>query len=206
MPITILDSGETVSSMENTTSPDITTDEALLSRIAKGDTDAFAAFYDRHSALLFGVACRILQHEADAQDALQEACVLLWQRAALYNSGLGRPLSWAVTLVRNKAIDRFRSDHRRGAAVNRAAEDGGELSVSPAGFGLPDAEESDSNVVVRDALRTLPQEQQEALSMAFFGGLTHLELANQLGAPLGTVKARIRRGLLALRDALEGRL
>ena len=192
--------------MENTTSPDIIADEALLARIAQGDAEAFAAFYDRHNALLFGIACRILQQESDAQDALQDACVLLWQRAALYNSSLGRPLSWAVTLVRNKSIDRLRSDHRRGAAVNRAAEDGGELPVSPASLGVPDAEESDSNLLVHNALRTLPQEQQEALSLAFFGGLTHLELATQLGAPLGTVKARIRRGLLALRDALEGRL
>ncbi|HTI71744.1 MAG TPA: sigma-70 family RNA polymerase sigma factor [Candidatus Limnocylindria bacterium] len=192
--------------MATSVMPGETADETLLSRIVAGDAESFAAFYDRHCGILYGVACRILQNEADAQDVLQEACVLLWQRASHYDSSLGKPLSWAVTLVRNKAIDRLRSDQRRGAAVDRASDQQDILPVAPTDCGLGQAAAADTGLMVQEALKKLPPEQQEALGLAFFGGLTHLELASRLGAPLGTIKARIRRGLLALRDALEGRL
>jgi RNA polymerase sigma factor (sigma-70 family) len=88
-------------------------DEALFARIAGGDLDAFAAFYDRHEAVLFGVALRILRDEREAEDVLQDAAVLIWERAPGYNPTLGKPLSWAVTVVRNKAVDRIRSARRK---------------------------------------------------------------------------------------------
>jgi RNA polymerase sigma-70 factor (ECF subfamily) len=191
--------------MELDASVQETSDEELMARVASGDGDAFAAFYDRHCAILFGIACRILQNEADAQDALQEACLQLWDRAEAYNSNLGRPLSWAVTLVRNKAIDRLRSEVRRGAAHERAGVEG--QTTEAATLPIPASGlDSDCGKLVREALIHLPSEQREALNLAFFTGLTHFELATEIGAPLGTVKARIRRGLLALRDALEGKL
>lgn len=177
----------------------------LFGRIRAGDTATFAEFYDRHVGLLFGVAYRILGDTHEAEDVLQEAAVLIWERAPLYDASLGKPLSWAVTLTRNKAIDRLRSGHRKSRLHEQAANE--------AGFGEdtePAAPQetmtSETSAFVRNALGSLPAEQRRAIELAFFGGLTQIEIAEQLAVPLGTIKARIRRGMLALRDILEGRL
>ncbi|MBL9126898.1 MAG: sigma-70 family RNA polymerase sigma factor, partial [Verrucomicrobiales bacterium] len=98
-------------------------DEVLLARVAQGDAEAFAAFYDRHESLLYSIALRILRVESEAEDVLQEAAVLIWERAPLYRSDCGRPVSWAITVLRNKAIDRLRSSQRRGELLERAAEE-----------------------------------------------------------------------------------
>ena len=182
-----------------------TVDSALFEQVRQGDATAFAAFFDRHSQLLFNVALRVLGNPHDAEDALSEAAVLLWERAPVYDPMFGRPLSWAVTLTRNKAIDRLRSRQRK-AVVHDAA-------ATQAGFGAdtePEAPQaaitSETAAFLRTALEVLPAEQRRAIELAFFGGLTQLEISEQLGVPLGSVKARIRRGMLALRDALEGHL
>ena len=180
-------------------------DSALFEQVRQGDAAAFAEFFDRHSQLLFNVALRVLGNLQDAEDALAEAAVLLWERAPVYDPMFGKPLSWAITLTRNKAIDRLRSRQRK-ASVHEAA-------ATEAGFGAdtePDAPQaamtSETAAFLRTALEVLPPEQRRAIELAFFGGLTQLEISEQLGVPLGTVKARIRRGMLALRDALEGHL
>ncbi len=181
-------------------------DGPLFQRIAAGDSEAFAAFYDRYASLFFGLAWRILGDDLECEDVVQEACVSLWERAPQYDASLGRPLSWAVTIVRNRAIDRHRSRKRR-AAVFSPADEGGELPEPPAEFrAAPATDLADTATLVRQTLLHLPTPQREALDLAFFGGLTHLEIAERLAVPLGTIKARIRRGLLALRDTLEGRL
>ena len=181
-------------------------EESLLARIAVGDTDAFAEFYDRHSSLFFGLACRILGDEQEAEDVVQEACVSLWERAPQYDPTLGRPLSWAITLLRNRAIDRLRSRNRR-STVFASVDEHGELPEPPPELrSVPPVDLADTATLVRQTLLHLPGSQREALEMAFYGGLTHLEISQRLSVPLGTIKARIRRGLLALRDTLEGRL
>jgi RNA polymerase sigma-70 factor, ECF subfamily len=184
--------------------PQETSDEALLTRVAAGDSDALAAFYDRHAPLLLGIAWKILRNDTDAEDVLQDAFVLMWERAPQYDAGLGRPLSWAVTLTRNKAIDRLRSLQRKAATVEQAAIEwettGATSGDEPASL---QATSSDTTSRILVALRTLPPDQRRAIDLAFFAGLTHTEIAGSLGVPLGTVKARIRRGLMALRDALE---
>ncbi len=180
-------------------------DEDLFARIAEGDDHAFAQFYDRHSAVLFAVALRILNQTEEAEDALQDALTMLWERAALYNRALGRPLSWAIVLTRNKAID-----------LRRTRQRGPEILVTSDGD-MPDHPDStapasnrheidDDLYQVRQAVASLPQEQRMAIELAFFGGRTHSEVAAMTNAPLGTVKARIRRGMLTLKDGLEGRL
>ena len=181
-------------------------DRPLFARIAAGDGEAFAVFYDRYSSLFFGLAWRILGDDQESEDVVQEACVSLWERAPQYDASLGKPLSWAVTIVRNRAIDRHRSRKRR-AAVFAAADNQGEtpepaVELRP----TPPTDLADTATLVRQTLTDLPKPQREALDLAFFGGLTHLEIAQHLAVPLGTIKARIRRGLLALRDTLEGRL
>ncbi len=181
-------------------------DEELLSRIARGDVDAFGAFYDRHSSLLFGLAVKILCDHHEAEEVLQEALVLIFERALTYDSTLGKPLSWAVTLTRNKAIDRLRSLQRKRRLLNEVASKGevqcGEAINDP----LQKALEGESVGTIHNALAQLPVEQRRAIELAFLGGLTHSEIAERLGDPLGTVKARIRRGMLFLRDCLEGQL
>lgn len=182
------------------------TDEALFARVSRGDAEAFASFYDRHEGLLFGVAWRILMSDVDAEDVLQEAAVLIWERAPAYDASLGRPLSWAVTLVRNKAIDRLRSVRRRNDLLARACQEAGEGESAGTGGGDDSAVAAEVSGSVRQTLKKLPTEQREAIELAFFSGLTQSEIAEHLGQPLGTIKARIRRGMLAMRDALEGTL
>jgi RNA polymerase sigma-70 factor (ECF subfamily) len=184
---------------------DEASDESLFSRIAAGDAEAFAAFYDRHESLFYGLALKILWDETEAEDVLQEAGVLIWERVPRYNAELGRPLSWAIAVVRNKALDRLRANRRRAESMERA---GSEFRVMERDS-VPDSPgtvDGESLELARRCLERLPLEQREALELAYFGGLTQTEIAERLDQPLGTIKARIRRGLLAMRDALDGTL
>jgi RNA polymerase sigma-70 factor, ECF subfamily len=189
--------------MENATN-DIT-DEVLMGGIARGDTGSFAAFYDRYSGLLFSVAVHVLRDDREAEDVLQEAMVSLWERAALYDSSLGKPLSWAVTLTRNRAIDRLRGLKRRPQATAVDLEEA-DVASDESATATSHVMMQESTHSLRQALRGLPDDQRRAIELAFFQGLTHVEIAEAIHVPLGTVKARIRRGMLELRDALEGLL
>lgn len=180
-------------------------DEDLMAMIASGDVGAFGQFYDRHSSILFAVALRILGQPEEAEDALQDALTMLWERAALYNPSFGRPLSWAITLTRNKAIDFYRA-RKRGLEMILTSD--GELPDHPESTASSsNRHEIDDDLhQVRRAVESLPRDQRIAIELAFFGGRTHSEVAAMTNAPLGTVKARIRRGMLTLKDGLEGRL
>ena len=172
--------------------------EELIQRIGKGDQNALGEFYDRLSPTLFGLALRILKDEMASEDVLQEAFLGIWNKASTYQSELSSPFSWAVMIVRNKAIDRLRSHHRLEKIVERATE---AFSHTP-DFDAHSAEEPffrEQCALVRRALAKLPEEQRQAINLAFFGGLTHAEIAAQLNTPDGTIKSRIRRGLLELR-------
>lgn len=197
--------GEVVWQTMETTSKEVA-DEALLSRIAEGDAAAFAAFYDRHSGLLFSIAAHVLRDDREAEDVLQEAMVLLWERASSYERSLGKPVSWAVTLTRNKAIDRLRALKRRQHGAAQPLDELESVLADPAASASDSAMSHESAGIVRSALVNLPGEQRQAIELAFFRGLSHGEIADQLRVPLGTIKARIRRGMLFLRDALEGSL
>ncbi|MCC6232728.1 MAG: sigma-70 family RNA polymerase sigma factor [Verrucomicrobiales bacterium] len=181
------------------------TDEALFARVANGDSAAFAMFYDRHDRLLYSLALRIVQNDAEAQDVVQEAAVLIWERAPHYDARLGRPISWAITLVRNKAIDRLRSARRRAAMLERREDETVEAGIGH-GEPLAEAAAGDTMKLVRRSLESLPREQRQAIELAFLSGFSQSEIAERLREPLGTIKARIRRGMIAMRDALEGAL
>lgn len=178
-------------------------DAELLARIAHGDRDALAGLYDRFSGPLYGAALQILRDPAEAQDVVHDTFVTLWEKSGTFDSSRGTAFSWAVTLTRNRAIDRVRMRRRRAELLADSAP-------SDLGYGdgaaEPDAGDSavlrDEARAVRHAMAGLPSEQRKALELAFFGGLTQEEIARRLAEPLGTVKARIRRGLLKLRDAL----
>ena len=180
-------------------------DEVLLANIAAGDAAAFAVFYDRHETLWYSLALRMLRDEAEAEDVVQDAAVLIWERAPQYDASLGRPLSWAVTVVRNRAIDRLRANRRRWQLIEAAIAD---RETTP-GIGGESAEsgcQHEARLVLQRALEGLPGEQRKAIELAFFAGLSQSEVSERLRQPLGTIKARIRRGMLAMRDALEGAL
>ena len=180
-------------------------DAELLRRMGRSDREAFAQLYDRFSRPLYATALRILNNAAEAEDIVQDVFLALWEKAAAYEVSRGSAFAWAVTLTRNRAIDRIRMRKRRNELLaETTAEDAG---TRPADAGSDSAGELVSKEqagAVRAAVAALPAEQQRAVELAFFSGLTQQEIAEKLREPLGTVKARIRRGLLRLRDTLGG--
>jgi RNA polymerase sigma-70 factor (ECF subfamily) len=180
-----------VQNLENTQA-----DIALLERIVARDERAVGDLYDRHHQVLFGLILRILRDRAEAEEVLQEVFVLVWTRAETYNVALGSPAGWLVRVSRNRAIDRLRSNNVRLKAVES-------VPVPPS----PDTPESlagqsEQQRAVARALAALPDEQRLLIEHAYFLGLTQSELADRFKLPLGTVKTRIRTGMLALRQQL----
>jgi RNA polymerase sigma-70 factor (ECF subfamily) len=181
------------------------TDVHLLQRIAAHDTAALAELYDRHSRLLFGLILRIVGDRAEAEEILQEAFVRVWTRAETYDARVGGPLPWIVRLARNVAIDRLRARRVR-AAIDAPAIDGAVAEAVPAtDIQTPEAAvlAAERRRTLTDALAGLPAEQRRLIEAAFFEGYTHSELAQRFGLPLGTVKTRIRAGMIAMRQRLE---
>jgi RNA polymerase sigma-70 factor (ECF subfamily) len=182
-------------------------DQEMIARIGRRDQSAFSALYDRLSGPLYSLAMKMLGDSADAQDALQEVFVQIWSRASTYDPEKSSVFSWAVLLTRSRAIDRLRARDRRLRVVvgstadeNKVAEATDASTVESA---ADTANKKDEAAHVRSLLNNLPQDQRQAIELAFFGHRTHHEIAAQLGQPLGTVKARIRRGLLKLREQLR---
>ena len=187
-------------------------DRRLLAEIAQGKSDAFAALYDRLSGPLYTLCLRMVGDAEEAEDILQEAFLTIWRRAGTYDPARSSVFSWAVHLTRCKAIDHLRSRGRRLRVLDPSPGHGSNgVDPSPA---LPeataptlsasdDAERNEQAVRVRRVLNELPAEQIQVIEMAFFSDLTHHEISARLEQPLGTIKARIRRGLLKLRDSLR---
>jgi len=181
---------------------DLDAEIALLQRVAQGDRVSFETLYDRFSGVLFSTAYRVLNNQEAAEDVLQDVFIQIWEKAPLYDPARGKPMTWAVTLTRNKAIDRLRSTVRRNRLqddVEREAEtfeqfdDRSSFDAVAAG---------ETNQIVRDAIQKLSKDQREAIELAFFSSLTQTEIAERLKEPLGTIKARIRRGMMKLREVL----
>lgn len=174
-------------------------DAPLLARIADGDQAALGELYDRFSRPLLAAVHRILNDHREAEDIVHDAFVAVWQKAADYDPARGSAFSWVMTLTRNRALDRVRSRKRRSGLLAQSA---------PADLGYdqtpPDvvhaADLGERGAAVRQAFGELPAEQRQAIELAYFSGLTQQEISERLQQPLGTVKARIRRGLLKLRD------
>lgn len=175
-------------------------DVELLKAIAARDEAALGQLYDRYRLILFGVLMRILNSREEAEDVLQEVFLQVWRRAADFDENRGRPFTWLVTLVRSRGIDRLRSlASRERVAIAGANEASDETSDA-----ATDAIRSEQRGVVNSALSQLPEEQKQPLMLAYFDGLTQSEIAMQLGAPLGTVKTRMRSGMMKLRELLSG--
>jgi RNA polymerase sigma factor (sigma-70 family) len=169
-------------------------DEELLEAVATGDDDALGVLYDRFGRTAYALAFRVLRDRALAEDAVQEAFLAVWRSADGYRRERAKPGTWILTLVHRRAVDLVRREDRRPAAP---------LDEAPELTALPVAEEVDlreRRSAVQAALAQLPDDQRQALELAYYGGYTQSELAERLGVPLGTVKSRMFSGLSRLRE------
>jgi len=171
-------------------------DEALVALVARSDETALAELYDRFGRVAYGLARRILRDDSLAEDAVQEAFLAAWRSAARFVPERAKASTWLLTLVHRRAVDLVRREERRRA--ESLAED-----LESAGGATDEAVwlrfERER---VQDALKRLPDQQREALELAYYGGFTQSELADRLGQPVGTIKSRMFTGLSRLRDLL----
>ena len=174
----------------------------LVAGVARGDEPSFRALYDRFSKPLFSLLIKMLQNQDDAEEVLQNVFLQIWRRSESYKPELSSVFTWLVMITRGRAIDRLRARQRHLAVVDRIAAE--------APSGEPDAPaeavDSDSRALVASALQRISEDQRQVIELAFFSGLSQAEISQRLSAPLGTVKARIRRGLMQLKDFLIRRL
>ncbi len=184
----------------------VVTDADLLQRTGRGERECLNELYRRYAGVLMSTAFRVLNNRKDAEDVLQEVFVQIWEKASIYDVRRGKPLTWAMTLTRNKAIDRLRRVQRR----NRLREDLEEQSTTADRTVEVDSSDEaashEAQAIVRTAVMQLSENQRRAIEMAFFAGLTQNEIAQRLHQPLGTIKARIRRGMIKLRGIIEPKL
>jgi len=176
-------------------------DEHLMKRVAARDRVAFAELYDQFSRPMFALVLRVVHCRVEAEDILQDAFASLWNRAETYRAERGSPFSWITAIVRNKAIDVVRERSRHFELMDmslRLKHDEAEPATATDSLGA-----ADSQRLVRAALAKLSGDESRVIELAFFDGLTHREISAALGQPLGTIKARIRRGLLKLRPILR---
>jgi RNA polymerase sigma-70 factor (ECF subfamily) len=171
----------------------------LLAACGRGDREAFSRLYRDSSAKLFGVALRILRRQDWAEEVLQDCYVSIWQHAREYHSGLSAPMTWMTSIVRNRCLDRLRKPRLEvsdsdGEMIDNTMSDGpGPLDV---------LEQSKDAQALARCLQALEARQRQAIALAFYDGLSHVELASHLRQPLGTVKTWVRRGLLRLKACL----
>jgi len=179
----------------------------LLARVGRRDHAAFQELYSLTSAHLFGVAIRILQRQDRAEEVLQEAYVNVWNQAGSYTAGLSAPMTWLTSVVRNKSLDWLRHVKRDDESTVTTVNDEGEDYLDQIAAERSDPQElfaqATEGLRMRYCMATLEAAQRQSLALAYYDGLSHSELAQHLQAPLGTVKAWIRRGLEKLKKCLE---
>jgi len=174
-------------------------DQELIRRMAAKDAGALDTFYTRYNRLAFSLVFRIVGNREDAEDVLTDVFWQVWQQSTRYDASRGKPVAWLLTIARTRAIDRFRSGRQHTQTEN--IDEQKEPRAAPAP-GDPFVQ-ADTRGAVHDALQTLPEQQRIPLEMAYFQGMSHTEIASALGQPLGTIKDRIRNGMLHLRKRLR---
>lgn len=175
---------------------------AIVSRMAEGDADAVADLHGLARSKVYGHCRRILGDGAAAEEVTMDVFVQAWRQAGRFDATRGQPGTWLLTIARSRAVDRLRSE-KRSTRLEDALESAGEL-VCPAADPEAGVALSQRAHLVRSALQTLKPPQRRAIELAFFEGLTCVEMAERLSAPLGTIKSRIRAGLRDLRKSLSG--
>lgn len=181
-------------------------DSELMGRIAAKDHDAFDAFCDRYAPLIYSTAFKVLNHAQDAEEVAHDVLLSVWQKAETYERSKGTLVTWICTMTRNRSIDRVRSFQRRSAMHDRF-EAKQKIDLPEArSSGRDELYLSDARQLLESAVVELSPEQREVIELAYFEGLTQNQIADRLRSPLGTVKARIRRGLQRLRGMIQERL
>jgi RNA polymerase sigma-70 factor (ECF subfamily) len=180
---------------------DSTTDRALVSRIERRDPDALAALYDRYGARVNGLASRILRETGEAEEVVQEVFLYVWRAASTFDGSRGSVLAWLLVAARSRSIDRLRARRPGGRERLRPLEEAPE-AASPENVEAG-AEGREWESLCRKAIGELPEDQRKALELAYFDGLTQQEIAARTGTPLGTVKTRMRLGLMKLRERIR---
>jgi len=175
-------------------------DREWIQRMASKDAKALDAFYTRYNRLAFGLVLRIVGNREDAEEVLTDVFWQIWQQAPKYDASRGKPIAWLLTIARSRAIDRVRSTGRQ--PIPTADLD--HPTNSPPASAEPDPFVlRDTRAAVQEALQSLPEQQRIPLEMAYFQGMSHTEIAAALGEPLGTVKDRIRTGMINLKKRLR---
>lgn len=174
-------------------------DRALVASMQARDADALGELYDRYAARLLGLADRILGETGEAEEVVQEVFLYAWRAASTFDSARGTVLAWLLVATRSRSIDRLRA--RRPAVSDRLADPLTDLPAAADVEATSAAREWETNC--RAAIAELPADQRRALELSYFEGLTHREIAERTATPLGTVKTRIRLGLMKLREHME---
>jgi RNA polymerase sigma-70 factor (ECF subfamily) len=186
-------------------SPSGPPDESLVTRMAAHDQEALSSLYDRHRRVIYALALRVLRDAAEAEEVLTDVFLQAWRHAPGYDRSRGSVPAWLINLCRSRAIDRLRARGRREAAHSALAREDQGRAAAPSKAGDGPEEEADLALKrrrIEAALGALSASQRQAIELAYYGGLSHTEIAERLGEPLGTVKTRIRQGLLTLRESL----
>jgi RNA polymerase sigma-70 factor (ECF subfamily) len=178
-------------------------DQALLERIADGDSRALDALYDRYARVVYGVALRILGESEPAEEVVQETFWRVWRRARTFQSGRGKVAAWIFGIAHNLSVDELRRQRSRPRSVYDTEEtpvlrdrEDSRMDV------VADALDNERGRLIDAALQQISTDQREAIELAYFGGLSQSEIAERLHSPIGTIKTRIRLGLRKLRDLL----
>ena len=174
----------------------------LLRRIAQRERAAFEDLYSRYANILYASALKFVKEDADAQDVVQDVFIQIWDKAKLYDPAKGKPLTWALTLTRNRAIDRIRAIQRRTRLRDEFEQETFVDESAGVREALSGVDASEKGQILRKAVSQLSPQQKKVIELAYFGGFTQTEIAEKLAEPLGTVKARARRGLLKLKELL----
>lgn len=183
-------------------------DAWLMEAIGREDVTALEALYDRYSSLVFSVSLRVLHDNGLAEDVVQEVFLRIWRQPASYDPERGRFISWLMSVTRNRALDELRRVSRRHRSEDEDREEDSIVARLSTTDRMDDpalgAELAEQREAVRAAMTRLPPEQRRAIELAYFSGLTQVEIAERTGDPLGTVKTRVRLGMRKLRESLAG--
>ena len=178
----------------------ILADEDLISLVESADAEAFATLYDRHSRAAFSLAYRMMGERQASEDLTQDAFLKVWRSASSYRAERGSVRTWILSIVHNRGIDQIRSQASRRRTQEKVEASAPRSQPSEA---FAETLRNSQRDQVREALNTLPSEQLKILELAYFSGYTHVEIAELLRLPLGTVKGRMRLGLKKIRDYFE---
>lgn len=169
----------------------------LLTRISEKDVQALSVLYKAYSGMLMGVILAVLKDKGESEDILQESFLAIWNKASMYQPHLGKATSWMVTIAKNKAYDRYRKLMRQNEGISALRETVHDKPLVSQVESIPD------NELLKEGFNELNDDQREAIELVYYQGYTQQEVAKKIDAPLGTVKARIRRGLLKLKQILK---